>query len=350
MKRRLLVVLLVVVLFILIGNRVWRSSKRPDAKSISQLQSERGVPVVVYTANRGEISESVELPGTVQGIAQSTLISRITERVTRVHVAVGQKVRKGEILVALDVGSPMAQYRQAKAALGDAEKNLSRMKALFEEGAISRQMFEQAESGLEIARANFEAASALVEIVSPIAGVVTSVNVHEGEVVHTGSVVCTVARADSVKIVADVSPSELEGLEAGDPAMIEETEKEKIPGQVYSISSSADPHTRTFRVELIAANRSGSLKPGSFVTAKVLTSYKNNALVIPLESISSSEAGPGVFLITDSDRSELRPVRIGITNDKFAEILDGIEEGDRVIRRGHELLTGGEKLKIVETE
>ncbi len=350
MKRRLFFVILVVLLFVLIGNRVWRSSRKPDTKSISQLQEERGVPVEVHTVTRGEISESIDLSGTVQGIAQSDLISRITERVARVNVIAGQRVNKGQVLVAFDTSSPMAQYRQAKAALADAERNASRMKALFEEGAVSKQMFEQAESGLEIARANFQAASSLVEITSPISGVVTSVNVHEDQVVPTGSVVCTVARVDSVKIVADASRTELKGLKEGNRVFIGGAGQTRIPGYVSIVSSSANPQTRTFRVEMVADNGSGSLKPGSFVTAEVLTVRKENVLVIPAMCLTGSEGQTKVFVVVENDRAESRPVKVGITGERSAEILEGLREGERVVKRGHEPLAGGEKLKIVEAE
>jgi RND family efflux transporter MFP subunit len=350
MKRRLFFIILAVLLFVLIGNRVWRSSRQPDTKSISQLQMERGIPVEVHTVSTGEVSEFVELSGTVQGIAQSDLISRITERVARVNVSTGQRVRKGQVLIAFDTSSPMAQYRQAKAALADAERNSSRMKALFEEGAVSRQVFEQAESGLEIARANFQAASSLVEITSPISGVVTSVNVHEGQIVHTGSVVCTVARVDSVKIVADAGQTELRGLRVGNRVLIAGSQETKIPGYVYSVSSSANPETRTFRVEMVADNSSGFLKPGSFVTAEILTLHKENVLTVPSLCITEAEGETKVFVVTEDDRAELRPVSVGITSERSAEILEGLREGERIVKRGQEPLKGGEKLKVLEAE
>ncbi|KPJ60908.1 MAG: hypothetical protein AMJ46_04245 [Latescibacteria bacterium DG_63] len=348
MKRRLIYIVLAVLLVALVGNRVWRSSKRVETKSISQLQAEKGVPVSIHTVSRGEITEFVELSGTVHGIAQSDLISRITERVERVQVHAGEKVEKGQVLVVFDTGSPMAQYRQAKAALGDAERNSSRMKALFEKGAVSKQMLEQAESGLEIARANFEAASSLVRITSPITGVVTSLNVYEDEVVSVGSVLCTVARVDSVKIVASAGQTELRGLERGNQVSIAASQGARVSGRVSSISSSADPQTRTFRVEIVADNSSGYLKPGAFVTGKIRTAHEENTVVIPLTCISSHEVKPTVFVVTENDYAELRPVRIGITNERSAEILDGLREGEHVILRGHELLAGGEKLKIIE--
>ncbi|UCF79440.1 MAG: efflux RND transporter periplasmic adaptor subunit [Candidatus Eiseniibacteriota bacterium] len=348
MKRKLILIMIVALVLVLAGNRIWRSSKRPQTKSISQLQTERGVPVSFYTAARGDISRSVELTGTVQGIAQADLISRITERVARVYVAAGQSVTSGQLLLTFDTSSPMAQFRQAKAALGDAEKNASRMKALLEKGAISRQVMEQAESGLEIAKANFEAARSLVEITSPIRGVVTSVNVYEDETVSAGTVLCTVARFDSVKVVVDASQTELKELKAGNRVFISAAREEKVPGEVSTISSSANPETRTFRVEIEADNAARLLKPGSFVTAEILTQYEADVLIVPLRCILSREGEQAVFVITEEERAELRPVTVGIINEKSAEILEGLLEGERVVLRGHELLSGGEKLKLLE--
>jgi len=350
-RRNTIIVVVVVAVFVLVvANRFWQQSRRPATKSIAELQSEKGIPVSVDTVGLGSISESLELTGTVQGIVQSDLFSKTTERVVRVGASVGQRVSKGQVLVAFDTSNPMAQYRQAKAALDDAEKDFSRMEALLEQGAISEQMFEKTQTGLEVARANFEAARSIVEVISPIDGVVTSVNVTEGETVAIGSVVCTVSRYDRVKVVVKASEADLQELSAGALALVRTAEGGEVPGTVSMISSSADPDTRTFRVEVTADNTSRALRPGSFATVAVQAAHKKDTLVVPSHSIVTRDGKQSVFVVDANGMAELRHVTVGLVNSRSTEVVDGLKPGERIVTKGYELLRGGETLNIVEAE
>ncbi len=361
-KRGIIAIVVIAALLVLVvANRIWQRARRPVTKSITELQSERGIPVAVDTVGLGDISESIELIGTVHGIVQSDLVSKITERVVRVSASAGERVKEGQVLVVFDTSNPMAQYRQAKAALENAEKDYARMKALLEQGAISEQMFERTESGLEVAQANFEAARSMVEIVSPIEGVVTTVNAHEGETVPAGNVVCTVARVDRIKVVVKASETEIQKLSVGALAAINAKEASnaetnntarsgQVIGHVSTISSSADPETRTFRVEVVADNTAGALRPGSFVTVAVQTANMDNVLTVPSFSIVTREGKQGVFVARDDGTAEFRHVKAGVVNSRATEVRDGLTEGERIVIRGYELLRGGETLNIIESE
>jgi membrane fusion protein (multidrug efflux system) len=350
MRRRLIIVVIIAIVAALVGNRMWQQGKRSASKSIAELQSEKGIPVSVEPVRRGEISESVGLTGTVEGIVQSDLVSRITERVVSVRVSQGQQVKEGQLLVQFDTTNPMAQYRQAKAALEDTEKDFVRMKALLEQGAISEQMFEKARTGLEVARANFEAASSVVDITAPIDGVVTSVNVREGEVVPIGKVICTVAKINKAKVVVTASESELVKLTKGAQATISSADGRAVTGTVSSISSSADPATRTFRVEITADNDSRTLRPGSFATVVVRTGHKKDALLVPSRCVLDRQGKRVVFVVAKDNTAQLRQVSVGIANQESLEIMEGLAQGDLVITEGHERLKGGEKLNVLKTQ
>lgn len=348
MRKRVIIIVIIAIIAVLVANRMWQQSKRPASKSIAELQSEKGIPVSVEPVRRGEITESVQLTGTVEGIVQSDLISRVTERVVRVPVSQGQQVRKGQLLVEFDTTNPMAQYHQAKAALDDADKDFGRMKALLEQGAVSEQMFEKTRMGLEVARANFEAASSVVRITAPIDGVVTSLNVREGEVVPAGKVVCTVARLNKAKVVVAASESEILGVTKGAQATISASDGETVTGFVSSISSSADPITRTFRVEITAGNDSRTLKPGSFSTVTVRTGYKKDALLVPPRAVLDWQGKRVVFVAAQDSTAQLRAITVGIVNQESMEVLSGLAENDLIIIEGHERLKGGEKLNILK--
>ncbi|MCX5799956.1 MAG: efflux RND transporter periplasmic adaptor subunit [Candidatus Eisenbacteria bacterium] len=350
MRKRVIILVIIAIVAALVANRMWQQSRRPASKSIAELQGERGTPVSVEPVRRGEISESVQLTGTVEGIVQSDLVSRISERVVSVRVSVGQYVKNGQLLIQFDTTNPTAQYRQAKAAFEDAEKDFARMKALLEQGAISEQAFEKTRMGLEVARANFEAASSVVDITAPIDGVVTSVNVREGEVVAAGKLMCTVAQLNKVKVVVTASESEILGLTKGAEATISSSEGRSVTGSVSSISSSADPITRTFRVEITAGNDSRTLKPGSFATVVVRTGHKKDALLVPSGAVLDQQGKRVVFVVTKNNTAQLRPVTVGIVNQESIEILSGLTQDEVVVTSGHERLKGGEKLNVLKTQ
>ncbi|MEW5995609.1 MAG: efflux RND transporter periplasmic adaptor subunit, partial [Candidatus Zixiibacteriota bacterium] len=137
--------------------------------------------------------------GTLEGEQQAVMYARVAEAVDAVHVREGERVSAGRLLISLNKGGPGSRYLEAQAIFRNAEKQYRKMERLFNEGAVSETEFDAARTEYEVARASFEAAAELVEIRSPIDGVVTAVDVSAGDYLTLGQGLVTVAATDRLR-------------------------------------------------------------------------------------------------------------------------------------------------------
>ncbi len=106
---------------------------------------DQAIPVAVTTASVGAIENTLTIPGRIVARQEAVLSAKVPGRVSAVLVSLGDRVRRGQALVRLESGDQAAQVAQARAAWESARANRERMRLLYEEGAISRQQWEQAE-------------------------------------------------------------------------------------------------------------------------------------------------------------------------------------------------------------
>ncbi len=136
------------------------------------------IPVSITTAQKRDISNKRTYSGSLEGIKQSNIVAKISERIVSINAAVGQYVKAGEIVVTFDKTGPSSQYIQAKANYENLQRELDRMNALYKDGAVAKQAVDQAQTAYEVAKANYDASKNAVELVSPISGKITAINVN----------------------------------------------------------------------------------------------------------------------------------------------------------------------------
>lgn len=138
-------------------------------------------PVEMAIARREILSAAKQFSGTLEGEEQANIVAKISERITTINVHVGDAVNAGQVLVELDKSGATSQFYQAQAGFNNAKKTYDRMKALYQEGAISQQSLDGAQTAYDVAKANFDAAKSSVELTTPIPGVITAVNINVGD-------------------------------------------------------------------------------------------------------------------------------------------------------------------------
>ena len=307
-------------------------------------------PIAVNAAvvNRGNIEIFKSFGGDVEGIKQSDVYAYIPEIVTGMNVKLGQKIKKGQVLVNLDPGGPNSQYYQTKAAYENARKDAERMQYLLEEKAISQQNYDQASTGMKVAKANFLAASSLVELKSPIDGVVTSILVTIGQPAIPGKPLITVARTDSVRIRLRVGETDAGKILPGSKAEIRVADEgTAIEGKVMRVSESADPGTRGFEVEIAARNEDGRLKPGTFVRISLVLEQYENVLLVPSQAVFIHQGKKSVFAVVGG-RAKLLEIGTGGESQDMTYLESGLSEGDKVVTLGKNLVVDDDSLNIVD--
>ncbi len=286
--------------------------------------------------------------GTLEGERQAVIYAKIAEAVDRVHVREGDRVREGQILISLDKTGPSSHYQEAMSVFRNAEKNYKKMKFLYEEGAVSETQFDEAKTQYEVAKANFEAAEKLVEIESPIDGIVTFLNVSRGDYLTPGQKLATVATVDTLRVKFGVNVSDVSAVHIGDTVVISsDAVRQKAYGTISSVARSADPVTRSFQVEARLINTSGLFTPGMFVRIEVVLERLPDVIAIPRGAVLNYDEKKIVYVVSDAI-AHRREVRLGDDVGEKVVITHGLSVGDTVVTLGQDYLDDGVKVNVTE--
>ncbi|UCE25592.1 MAG: efflux RND transporter periplasmic adaptor subunit [Candidatus Zixiibacteriota bacterium] len=307
---------------------------------------ERIISVKAELVKPRDVQVTRNFTGSLEGERQAVLYAKIAEAVTAVSVREGEWVKGNTVLVSLDKGGPSSNYLQSKSLFANAEKNYNKMEYLFSEGAVSESQFDAAKTDYEVQKASFQAASQLVDIQTPISGLVTSVDVSEGDFVQVGQKLATVASTERLRVKFGVNPTDIGDFSKGDAVIISaDAVKGTVAGEVVAVATSADPVTRAFEVEALVDNSGSDYRPGMFVRISIVLEDLKGVIAVPRKSIVNLDDQQTVFVIVNG-LAERRPVVLGPEIDGHIVVTSGISFGDTIVTLGQDYIDNGFSVKI----
>jgi membrane fusion protein (multidrug efflux system) len=309
----------------------------------------RTVTVRTAVAELKELSVTRTYSGSLEGEEQANIVARLPERVTAIGAQVGVSVSAGQVIISLDKSGPSSQYYQAQANFTNAGKTLDRMKSLYADGAISLQALDGAQTAYDVAKTNFEAAKSSVDLATPIAGLVTAVNVSAGDMTAPGSTLATIAKTNRMKIVFSIDEVDATNLHIGQKALVySDTRPDaKMEGEIVQLSRSADVRSRSFEIKARFPNTPDNwFRPGMYCRVDVQVSTPGETLTIPNAAIQSDGIVDRVFVVRGGRAFE-RTVRVGLTDGQTTAIEGGLAAGDTVATVGVSTLRDSSFVNVV---
>lgn len=319
----------------------------------------KAVPVVVAAARQTDLGRTVLLSGKVAAVTEVAVASKIPGRIAEVRVELGQPVKKGDLLVALENGELAAQVQQARAGVATAGANLvnaranfDRMQNLLRQGAISQQQFEQARLALATAEAQVQQAEAALQLAqtnyqnslihAPADGVIGQRAAQPGGYASPGVPLLTVVDLNRMVIEGTVGESDINRVQTGQSvaATVPAIPGQTFPGKVVGVSPSADPRTRNFTVRVELDNASQALKSGMYAEVALVTDQRPGVTAVPLEAVVERDGAKAVFVVQD-DKAALRKVELGVATQSEVEVKAGVKPGEQVVVAGQNLLFEG---------
>jgi membrane fusion protein, heavy metal efflux system len=279
----------------------------------------------------------------------------------------GQTVKKGQLLVrilptagasASDFATLELEASRARAELGLAERALQRAEEMLAQKAIPERQLDEARVAKEVAAARVAAAArqqsllrstrigggavagASYELRSPLDGVISFADVTPGAVVDVGARLASVVNTDKLWLEAKVYEPEAPLVERATGASFtvagfdEEFTIDEQTGRLVAVGAVVDRITRTVPIVFELDNREAGLKPGMFAKVRIFTGRTIRAVAIPDSAVVDENGKPTVFVMAGGESFFKRQVRLGIRSNGFAEVLEGLAEGDRVVSRG----------------
>jgi multidrug efflux system membrane fusion protein len=333
------------------------------------------VPVAVAQAEQRDVPVVLNAVGNITPYSTVQIKTMVSAEISEAHFKEGDFVKKGQLLFQLDPRSfdadllrAQGQLARDKATAVTARANANRYTALYKEGVIARELYENMVSAADQAEAAVVADQGAVEsarvnvtftkIYSPINGRTGNLLLYPG----------TVSKANDLALVTinEVSPiyasfsipeqylPEVKqqiakgGLQV--QATIPSTTVPADTGKVTFIDNTVDRTTGTITLKATFPNKDNKLWPGQFVTVVLTLSSRPHATTVPSQAVQSGQQGPYLFVVKADKTVEMRLVKLGPLYHGQLIVEDGINPGETVVTDGHVRLVPGSRVDIKRAE
>ncbi|OQX54992.1 MAG: hypothetical protein B5M53_04955 [Candidatus Cloacimonas sp. 4484_209] len=350
-KKTILMILLILItgLNLLVSNGQCKEHK-PQA-----------IPVDVYRVPKpSSLPVVLEYPARLKSVRKVQVVARVTGTLIKKFYTEGQFVKKGDLLYQIEPDTYQAKVDEAKALLqmreaqlNRARRDWNRIKALYEENAVSQKERDAALSAYEVAKAGTAEAKARLKMAkinlnytsvkAPISGITGLKCVDVGNLVTNGTPLTTITQINP--IYAEFSIPNMDVIKekycikngswknpAGKiKAVIKINGKRyKEMGFVDFIDTNMDIQTSTVKARAVLQNPDSSLMPGEFVRIALHGLVKKHAIMVPQKAILQNPLGTMVFVV-DKGKAQAKPVKLGETSGNCYIVEKGLKEGDLVI-------------------
>jgi RND family efflux transporter MFP subunit len=347
-KGVIFVILAVVFILALLGYRIASNFNTPEIAADD-------LPVNVKTAKAEltSIFTTSPISGRIQPKDEVVIMPLATGEVTRVYVAMGDKVSKGTALFEIDKSQIATTLNQAREAYNAASATYVRMETLYNEGAVSLQALEQARTAYVASRESYNAASNAygnTTVTSPIDGYVTSLSATVGQLASPGAPAATIADVSELKINTSVSEYLAPKIKAGDPVdiYIATLGNKTYKGMITAVSPAPASGGLTYPVSISVTDESGEVMAGMFAEINIISDEKDNIICIPSDAVIIKSGKPIVVVLTNGGIPEFRDVTTGIDNGEYVEITSGLSEGETIVATGQHYVKEGIAVNIVD--
>ncbi len=356
----------------------FRTMNRDRGKNDTKVD-EAAVPVEVVCAAFHDFQDITNAVGTLRARETNLLSPKVAGNVDAVLVDIGDRVEAGQVVILLDrtsfelaVNQEDAAYQSAEAAVAQAgsqfeqaQKEYRRATRLLSEKVIPQSRFDAAEAAYNTSR---EAMAAVrgkysqsrvalekarehlknARIRSSITGVVVDRNVEVGQSVAPGVQVLRILDQTSMKTDVELPEKDFGRITVGASAVVtvDAYQGQDFPGKVTVINPMVDQRVRTFRVRIEVSNPSGKLVDGMFARVRLLTGQRT-VLAIPRDTLNRLP-GSGTFcvFIVKGDKVVKRTIKTGKVGNQYAEVLEGLTKGEKLVISGAGRLRSGMKVVV----
>lgn len=328
------------------------------------------------------VAVTSELPGRLEAVRVAEVRARVSGILLKKVFTEGSDVKEGDVLFQIDPAPLRAAASRAKAAVARAEATLrqtgaqeARFRKLLSSNATSKQEYDNAAAGADVARADLLSAQAALEtaelnlgyatVTAPISGYIGKAAVTEGALVGQNEVTklaviqeldtiyfdFTQSSTDWLRLQRALREGTVKGLKEGEANLVLLLEDGSVyahKGRLLFSDVTVDESTGNVTLRAEFPNPERILLPGMFARVKLEQAVNSAALTIPQRALTRGLAGAStVFLVTPENKIELRTVQTGrAVGDKWI-VTSGLAAGDRIVVEGQQKVRPGAEVKPV---
>jgi len=372
-----------------------------DAAAPGKKKRDIALQIKVAEASLNDLIIKLRSPGEAVTDRRIAMKAEVEGVVEGLNVRESQHINKGDVLLEVDDARYRLDYENAQAARlkalselildqqfsdveeagGDeeqeiavlAKKQFDEARELYQKGLISRGDFEKkslqyervliesgvkkdevmaAMKGLTQAEVNVKMTQLALEkttVRAPFSGIITDIKVSLGENITVGRELFTLVNISRIRVHARVLESEIGKMKVGREVDLNFSaySGKVFKGKVSAISPVVNPEDKTCKVFVDVDNPKEEIKPGMHAEVEIAAEIYKNRLLVPQDAILT-RSGRKLLFVVEGGLAKWRYIEVGIENEDFAEVLDGVEAGEQVIIEGHFTLAHDANVKVVE--
>ena len=301
------------------------------------------MPAETAVVTKERVFDRFQAVGTVEASDAVTVVSEIDAAVVSLPFREGQPIARGGLIALLDDDQLRAERDRASAVRDQAEATYQRVKSVVEQRAGSAQDLDDAAAALKVAEANLALARTRLSktrITAPFSGMVGSRRVSPGAYLRAGTPITDLAQIQTLKVTFSVPERYLGKLQRGSAVTVSTTAFPgyALTGKIDVLDPVLDPGTRSAQVIARVNNPGNRFRPGMSADVSAVLSERMNALTIPSEAVFAEGAQTFVYVVGVDSTVARTPVKLGTRLADVVEVVEGVKEGDRIVRAGHQKL------------
>lgn len=347
--------------------------------------------VVVQNPVRQTIYDKVLLPGDILPWGQATLFAKVSGYLEEILYDKGDWVQKGDVIARIAVPElenelkiQEAELAQCKADIERAQTEVTLREIIYNRLAkvqaeskdlVPEEHVDEAKGQLEVAKAELALVKSRGDVVltriektktllgyttinAPFSGVITNRWVDPGALIQVATTsqdkaasIVHIMDMNTLRVQVHVPEPDTPFIETGKKATLTVNE---LPGKIFDASVSRyswalERNTRTMLVEIDVSNAEHILRPGMFAKVTIHLKAHEDVLTIPAEALITESDKAYIYVADDNNTVRKVPVKTGIDDGIIVEILDGLQESDKVIVAGKHLVTEGDTVITSES-
>lgn len=314
--------------------------------------------ITTFAAKDTVFNHYVELQATVQTKENLMLSSEFGGILQQLLVKEGQKVTKGQTLAKVDDGGLSSQLAQMETQAALAKTTFERQENLWNQKIGSEIQYLQAKTNYNAqlkAVAQMKSQLAKTVIKAPFSGTIDEIASERGSVVGPGTPILRIVSLGNMYLEAEVPEKKIGTIKKGSDVIVDfPVLGETFNSKVTQAGNYINPANRSFMIQIAVPNKSGNIKPN--LSSKIqLKDYSNpKAITVPTSIISENADGEQFLYVAqnpDKNGNAIAKrviVKVGLSQGELVEIVDGIKDGDLIIKEGARSVKDGQKVSIIK--
>ena len=310
------------------------------------------VPVEAAFVETGSISAFFTGTASLEAEEEASVATKANGVVTKIFVEEGDFVREGQALAKLDGERLALELARTEVSLEKLKREYERNEELFKKQLISVEEYERVKSEYDTQQAAYNLAKLELDyttVRAPISGIIAQRFIKVGNTLQMNSPTFHISDFDPLLAVMHVPERELGKLEVNQQSelTVDALQGTVFNGKIKRISPIVDATTGTFKVTIEVQDKSRQLKPGMFGRVNIVYDTHSATLLVPKEAVIEEDDEISLYVVQDSQAFR-KTIERGYVDERYVEILNGVEEGAQIITAGQGSLRDSAKVEVID--